>query len=629
MQEKWVKLLITLLKSDSAITAKALSEILGVSTRTIRNYVHEINRLAKDNIVKGSGIGYIVTDRSTAAKLIQTNHKDSQEIPQNGYDRYVYMVKKLLRNESINAFDLADELFTSYGTLKRTIQYANTQLNRWDTEIKSVADQLYLIGKENDKRKLFSYLIYRENTGNLINTAHLGNFFGKEKTYKLQNILDEVIDSYRLNVNEFAYNNLLMHLLILVSRISTGNNSSEGKYPLNIENYSQQLIQKMEEVFQITLEPNEQVEMNILMKSSTIEEHTEQEQNTFSEKFNQKITQITSKVFQMYNINLKSEFFIRPFSIHIHHLIYRMKNGHYLKNPIKANIIDNFPLVYDIATYIAFQIKDIWGFNIPEDEIAFIGLHIGTEIERQKNTSEKLKALIIAPQYLEIDKRAHSFLKDNFSKDIIILNTMDSLNAVDNLSPYDLIFSTLTDENVEEIPAQILQLDIFNLERQKGHIQTVIDRTFKQKKKQQTREQFFSFFSNELFWIINDNISKDEILNMTSRQMRTLNAVNEDFIEQIKERDEIGTTVFNNIAIVHPMDFSSPQTKITTILSENGIKWNDSTANIIFIISISEDHKDDFRNIYENLMEFLSEKNKLEFVIKAKNLEDFYNRLLS
>lgn len=331
----------------------------------------------------------------------------------------------------------------------------------------------------------------------------------------------------------------------------------------------------------------------------------------------------------MYNINLKPEFFTRPFSIHIHHLIYRMKNGHFLKNPIKTNIIDNFPLVYDIATYIAFQIKDIWGFNIPEDEIAFIGLHIGTEIERQKNTSEKLKTLIITPQYLEIDKKAHSFLKDNFSKDIAILNTMDSLQAVENLAPYDLIFSTLTDENIEEISAQVLQLDIFNLERQKGHIQTVIDRTFKQKKKQQTREQFFSFFSNKLFWIINDNVSKDGILNMTSRQMRTLNAVNEDFIEQIKERDEIGTTVFNNIAIVHPMDFSSPQTKITTILSENGIKWNDSTANIIFIISISEDHKDDFRNIYENLMEFLSEKNKLEFVIKAKNLEDFYNRLLS
>lgn len=624
-----MKLLITLLKSDRVITAKALSEVLGVSTRTIRNYVHEINQLAKDNIIKGSDIGYIVTDRTTAAKLIQTNHKDSQDIPQNGYDRYVYMVKKLLRNESINAFDLADELFISYGTLKRTIQYANTQLNRWDTEIKSVADQLYLIGKENDKRKLFSYLIYRENTGNLINTAYLGDFFGKEKTYKLQNILDEVIDSYRLNVNEFAYNNLLMHLLILVSRISTGNNSSEGRKPLNIESYTQQLIQKMEDVFQITLEPNEQVEMNILMKSSTIEERTEQDQNNFSEEFNQKITQIISKVFQMYNINLKSEFFTRPFSIHIHHLIYRMKNGHSLKNPIKANIIDNFPLVYDIATYIAFQIKDIWGFNIPEDEIAFIGLHIGTEIERQKNTSEKLKVLIIAPQYLEINKKTHSFLKDNFSKDITILNTMDSLNAVDNLAPYDLIFSTLTDENIEEIPAQFLQLDVFNLERQKGHIQTVIDRTFKQKKKQQTREQFFSFFSNELFWITNDNISKNEILNMTSRQMRKLNAVNEDFIEQIKERDKIGTTVFNNIAIVHPMDFSSPQTKIATILSENGIKWNDSTANIIFIISISEDHKDDFRNIYENLMEFLSEKNKLEFVIKAKNLEDFYNRLLS
>ncbi|GEQ50564.1 BglG family transcription antiterminator [Tetragenococcus koreensis] len=630
MQEKWIELLITLLKSSHAITGRSLSDTLNVSTRSIRNYVREVNRLTQDKIIEGSDIGYILVDETVATKLIRSSRNIHQDIPQNEYDRYVYIVKKLLRNESINAFDLADELFISYGTLKRTIQYTNKQLIRWDVEIKSVTDQLYLIGKETDKRKLFSYLIYRENTGNLINTAYLSESFGKEKTYKAQNVLDEVIDTYRLNINEFAYNNVLMHLLILISRIPSNNtDDSREETSLEITGYTKQLIRKIETSFQIKIDTNEQTEINILMKSSATEDQAGRESSNFSEKFTQQITQIISKVFQMYNINLKSEFFTQPFSIHIHHLIYRMENEYFLKNPIKTNIIDNFPLVYDIATYIAFQIKDIWQFNIPEDEIAFIALHIGTEIERQKNTTEKLKVLIIAPQYLEIDKKARSFLQENFSKDIIILNTIDSLNLVDNLSPYDLIFSTLTDENIGEIPARILQLEIFNLDKQKGQIQTTIDRVFKQKKKQQTREQFFTFFSTELFWINNDNISKDKILNIVSEQMRNLKAVNASFLDQIKERDTIGTTVFNNIAIVHPMDFSSPKTKIATVLSENGIKWNDSIAHIIFIISISKDHKDDFRDIYENLMEFLSEKNKLEFVIKSKDLNDFYNRLLS
>lgn len=49
---------------------------------------------------------------------------------------------------------------------------------------------------------------------------------------------------------------------------------------------------------------------------------------------------------------------------------------------------------------------------------------------------------------------------------------------------------------------------------------------------------------------------------------------------------------------------------------------------MVFIISISEEYKDVFRNIYENLMEFLSDEKTFEKVLNAQNIDEFYKDLL-
>lgn len=90
----------------------------------------------------------------------------------------------------------------------------------------------------------------------------------------------------------------------------------------------------------------------------------------------------------------------------------------------------------------------------------------------------------------------------------------------------------------------------------------------------------------------------------------------------------MGPTAFNNVAIIHPMNYNSSQTKVAVALSKRGIKWDSKIVNMVFMISISKQNKDDFRNIYENLIDFLSNKKTFEKVLNAQNIDEFYKDLL-
>lgn len=62
-----------------------------------------------------------------------------------------------------------------------------------------------------------------------------------------------------------------------------------------------------------------------------------------------------------------------------------------MKNPMLESIKISCPTIYDIATFMAYQL--IWTFQQKSrDEIAFLALH-GTEIERQKRNLSDLEMI--------------------------------------------------------------------------------------------------------------------------------------------------------------------------------------------------------------------------------------------
>lgn len=130
MKEKQEQLLRFLLDQGSPVSSKILAEKLGVSVRTVKTYISQLNQLSEGPVILSSNLGYTVNQEAALALLQDKDPAD--ELPQNFKDCAFYIVKKILiDNQDPNLFDLAEELFVSYSTLKADISRMNKMFEKY------------------------------------------------------------------------------------------------------------------------------------------------------------------------------------------------------------------------------------------------------------------------------------------------------------------------------------------------------------------------------------------------------------------------------------------------------------------------------------------------------------------
>ena len=115
-------LLLYLWERNSFCTASELADVLDVSIRTVKMYVKEINTLAYHKVILSSNKGY------TALKINDLGFLNEPQTLAFSYsERSIYIIKKILiEHKPLNTFDLCDELFISYSTLKSDLAKMNT-----------------------------------------------------------------------------------------------------------------------------------------------------------------------------------------------------------------------------------------------------------------------------------------------------------------------------------------------------------------------------------------------------------------------------------------------------------------------------------------------------------------------
>ena len=112
MASKQNQLVQTLLDQNQQLTATQLANSLGVSVRTVHNYINAVNAQYQDAIVS-TPTGY----RIAPAMAQQMLHQSPNDIPQNAQDRCTYILNRLVqKGGSLNLYDLCDEIYISATT---------------------------------------------------------------------------------------------------------------------------------------------------------------------------------------------------------------------------------------------------------------------------------------------------------------------------------------------------------------------------------------------------------------------------------------------------------------------------------------------------------------------------------
>lgn len=624
MRRKQEELINYLYTHNEKVTANILSKALNLSIRTIKSYIAELN-MNYPSLISSSNRGYVI-DKVKANSLLQ--YKD--DIPQDYESRCIYIIKKTLleKQDYIDIFDLCEELFISYSTLKNDIYKMNTSFANFKITFSSENNKLHVGGSEQNKRKLISHVMSEEVSGNFLNLTLLQESFPDYVLDDACTLIKDICKQHHYYLNDFSCVNFILHVTIMVSRINHGNHIINNNELIQVTNKNDEKIAKelclaLEQVFNVSFNSSEILEIYILFKNNAnyINDENENVSLLVSDEIIQITKNIIKNVDEHFFINLDSDNFITPFMLHLKNLKNRLIKNNLLKNPMLDSIKISCPTIYDISTFIAYQLTLSFHENVNEDEIAFIALHVGTEIERQKKEETKVSCLLLCPEYLNITSTLHKKIMMDFGDQLTIQKSISFENEILG-NNFDLLITTVP--VLESTNYFTVLLPPFPMSYEKNKILDAIIRIENTKKSQILTNNLNFYFNEKLFYSMNEDISKSAVINELAERMINLGYVEENFKEEIWKRETASSTAFMNIAIPHPMKMSAYKTSIGVVISHKGIDWgNQHFVNVVFMIAFNKIDNKHFHALYESLVLLFNEPIVISEIKKCKNFNDF------
>lgn len=633
MKSKVLTLLKLLQEADHWMTANQLSVKTGISVRSIKNYVAEVNALEPNTIISSQN-GYKI-DKTKATSYI---NKTELKISQGSDDRVNYLITRLIKSkQTLNMYDLSDELYVSLSTIKSDLPKIRKRITPFNLDLVHSSDNLQITGLEKNKRKMLSNLLYAESNDSFMNIEAIQKAFVSIDIYFIKSIIESTFNDFHIFINDFSMISLILHIAIAVERIKSNSDNVSRLSEVNLINphafqVATILSKKLEEKFLIDYKINETEDLALLIAScATTLDYRTISLNNLESLIGKEIYTLVKKLIEevnaYYYINLNDEDFITRFALHIKNLLVRAKNNLYSKNPLTNTIKKSCPLLYETAVVLAKHIYEYTNVTINDDEIAYIAFHLGGAIETQRSLEDRINCVLYCPTYYDTDIKLTDSLSRHFHQQINIKNIVTSENDLKRLTSVDLILSTIP-ISLTSAKIPILNISLFLNQKDISSIFQKIESLKNEKKRFLFLNHLHKIMSPTLFrrsiYFPNENEAIEYMVNVFTKE----GYVTESFMEEIKERERMSSTAFNNLAIPHSMKMNAQKTGMFVIINEKPTQWGNNQVNLILMLSINRNDRNLFNEVFENLTMILTEPDAIKKVLDCNTYEEFIQVLV-
>lgn len=629
MKQKNKELLRALLKLQPANT-NILADHLGVSVRSIKNYVHEINE-EYPQAIHSSRDGYRL-DMDLVKTILD---ESSDHIPQTSEERVIYLLNQLInhhQDEAIDIYDLCDEMFISLSTLKNELQKVKRRLAKYDLELIYQRDQISIKGLEKNKRKLLS----TESNVNFVNLKSLQKSFVDIDIPYIKNTVLHIFEDYHYFINDYSLINLVLHITIAIDRIRNNNINTQriDEQPaVHLHEYelAEKVAKQLEEHFHIVYSKAEIYEMTLLIisRATTIDYKSINSANL--EEFIGKecldlVKELILDINSFYYIDLSEQEFLIRFALHINNLLVRSKNNYFSKNPLADVIKTSCPLIYDISVSLAATIKDKTGISINDDEIAYIAFHLGSALEAQKSLTEKITVALYCPSYYDMRLKITDVIKEYYSNDVLITNILTDESDLDKIKDTDLIITTIPVSAITATP--MILISLFLNEKDRQLLNEKIELIRKSKKRKVFEGYLRELLLPDFFEISHQGFpTEKECITYMVKKLISYDYVSPDFEEEIISRENMSSTAFGSFAIPHAMKMHAKKTGINIIISETPIAWKEQPVYLVLMLCFNKNDRYIFNEIFDPITMILSIPENVRKIYGCKSYEDFISTM--
>lgn len=632
------KLVAILQSADSWVSAASLSKLLGTTERTVRNYVREL----EDSVgIVSSQLGYKLQGGGTDGS--ENGAESSADATSSTRARDV-VITLLSDDEPISIFDIADNLSVSESTvLNKVMPEMRSILGRFDIKLIERNYCLSLKGSEQDKRRVLGFIARNGSNGYFSSDATLAAMFPDFDSEKIMARLVAICQESGLLLNNYALNNLLIHLFVILVRLQSHNELEESgelsELPHLLRNFNQKdaiikcadsIAEMFESEYGVTM-PARDYQQIVLLIALSIDRYDydslslEGIEKVVNESFLENVAAAANSTCDRYGIPRFDESFLLQLTLHVYNAYQRATYHVNVTNPIGAQIKKSYAPVYDMAVYFSHCIESYYQITFSEDEIAFIAFHMGAYIERNREEDDHISCSIVVEQYHNFGQQFVKTIERQFGRDIVV-NGASSVRAYMQYPTDGELLITTVDIPTKH-PHKVLVSPLLA-----AHDERMIRNEIEEIRTERTANnarKFLAQLTRPNLYLRNRafNSAEECIIAMGQLALKE-GLVDQAFIDDVLLREKVSSTSFvDGLAIPHSINQNSKQSFMAILQNDSPIRWGTSNVNIVILIGLAQQDMKQFRPVCDTIVERFSSTRTVSEILKTRTLDEFLKAL--
>lgn len=475
IEKNMEKIVEVLIGNDKFITLEFLSQQVGISKRSVQNYMYKLESwlqeigMSEVELLKKQGYGIkLLLNDEDREKLIRHLKVDRITIFEDVVSRRLEMLKALIfSNDELTIQFFADQFYISRTVILKDLEWISQWLSRYDLQLfKCQRRGIGIVGNEVSRRNAIAsfFDIYKTNEKSLIKGINSSSRISEEKYLKLKSIYPRIDMSPVCAIVEDAekkfdffltgeyFISLITHLVISISRLSTGKKVDKSFMPPDDEygglerKTSEYISSRLESEYNLKMPESERIYICIHLMSYNAFNYDNDALKYIPKKIEQlAISLIDSVDNQLGTAFATDKILFFGIIFHLKTSIYRLEDNISINAPTKDEFSKENKDIYNAVSKIRDLYKEICCVKVNDEEIIAISMHF---VLSQRRNVKKKRALLVCNNGVIEGVKLYEFLSEAIS-DIKIVDICSSFQVTYKAeNEYDFIISTLSLENI-------------------------------------------------------------------------------------------------------------------------------------------------------------------------------------
>jgi lichenan operon transcriptional antiterminator len=630
------RLLGLLVRDGDWATAATLADAMGVTPRSIRSYVTAANaRVAPGVAIESGPQGYRAgADASAALRAGGTDAGTPR-------DRLHTLVRALLdAPDGIDVFEFADRLHVSAATLDADLARVRGLLGGTELTLERSASTARLRGTEMAQRRLLSRLAHDEMDAGSFDLAALRRTLGEDSVgaaafgpFKADLVSE--LGAMGYFVNEIGIADVVMHIAIAADRVAQDRGLESAAPDLRpaLQEIAAVLDRLARRDLGVELGAGDLQHLATLVLTRVVapgdEAPADQARARLDPGIEAAVRDVVGTAAAEFLVDIAHEDFVLRLALHVQNLQHRAREQAWSRNPLTRSLKSTYPMIFEVAVFIASRLQERLGIPLPDDEIAYIAMHVGGRLERSRRADQLLTATIVCPGYYDLHELLRSSVARSLGQAIEVVGVETRVDPDWASIDTDLVLTTID----PAVPAdRIVKIQPFLTDADIERVQAAAGRIRRSRRLARLRLELERYFAPAAFVRgLDASAAEEGVIRTLGGTLIAQGVIDEDYVTRAIERERLSSTAFTDaLAVPHAIGMTATRTSIAIGIADPSIPWGDGRVQVVALVAFSETDREAFQTVFEQFVEVFSERDSVQRIVRrATDFGGFLDELVA